>query len=150
MEDCRVELMEALGLPLVNRFYKACHYSAKAGRGERVYVMRRGTDILAALRLVPKADGYFFLRSMCVHPNHRRQGLGQQLLDGILPVLDQDACYCYPFSHLLAFYGRIGFELRQPDAVSAEIREPFQRYLAQGRDIAIMVREPLRDADTGR
>lgn len=143
MDNYSVEQVEAISLPLVNRFYKSCRYSAKAGRGERVFVLREEQQILAALRLVPKPEGFYFLRSMCVHPDYRGQGLGSRLLLGLISVLDQNPCFCYPFSHLEAFYGQIGFTRREPKSLAAFIREPYQRYCDQGRDIVVMVRESL-------
>ncbi len=136
----RVEQVEALSLPLVNRFYKGCRYSAKAGRGETVFVIKVDGTIAGAVRLTPKANNYFFLRSMCIDPEWRRQGLGKQLLMGITPFLKGINCYCYPFSHLLAFYGEAGFVHIEEEGTPAWIQQPYQRYCQQGRDIKIMIR----------
>ncbi len=135
-----VEQVEPLSLPLVNRFYKHCRYSAKAGRGETVFVVKVDGSIAGAVRLTPKADNYFFLRSMCIDPAWRRQGLGKQLLSGIMPFLDKVNCYCYPFSHLLAFYAEAGFKHTALESVPGWIMQPYQRYCQQGRDIQIMLR----------
>jgi N-acetylglutamate synthase-like GNAT family acetyltransferase len=135
-----VEQVEPMSLPLVNRFYKRCRYSAKAGRGETVFVIKVDGTIAGAVRLTPKSDNYFFLRSMCIDPEWRRQGLGKQLLAGITPFLDGINCYCYPFSHLLAFYGEVGFVHIDAEDVPAWIQQPYQRYCQQGRDIKIMIR----------
>jgi N-acetylglutamate synthase-like GNAT family acetyltransferase len=136
-----VELLDALHLPLVNRFYKSCRYSAKAGRGEQVFVLREKGAIKAALRLVPKPDSFRFLRSMCVAPECRRQGLGLRLLQEIETDLDRSPLYCFPFDHLQSFYETIGFELRSPDDVPAFIRDPFDAYVRQGKKILIMTRQ---------
>jgi GNAT superfamily N-acetyltransferase len=135
-----VEQVEPLSLPLVNRFYKQCRYSAKAGRGETVFVIKVDGSIAGAVRLTPKADNYFFLRSMCIDPEWRRQGLGKQLLTGITPFLNGINCYCYPFSHLLAFYGEAGFVHIEEEGALMWIQQPYQRYCQQGRDIKIMIR----------
>ncbi|BFM15269.1 hypothetical protein R50073_14520 [Maricurvus nonylphenolicus] len=143
--DITVERVETLSLPLVNRFYKQCRYSAKAGRGEVVYVAKADGNIVAAVRLTPKQEGYHFLRSMCVDPEMRGQGIGRQLLLGIQSFLDSTACYCYPFSHLLDFYAAAGFYQIDDDKAEHWMREPFLRYCRQGRDIKIMVRELNKD-----
>ena len=111
-----------------------------------VFVAKAGTKIVAAVRLTPKQDGYHFLRSMCVDPEVRGQGIGQQLLAGIESFLDTTACYCYPFSHLLSFYAAAGFSHVEEDAAEHWIREPFLRYCRQGRDIKIMVRQVRQEA----
>ncbi len=135
-----MEVLDALHLPLVNRFYKDCRYSAKAGRGEQVFVLRQSGAIRAALRLQPKPDAYRFLRSMCVAPEHRRQGLGFRLLQEIETELNQSPLYCFPFDHLQSFYEAIGFELSSPDSVPSFIRDPYEAYVRQGKKILIMTR----------
>lgn len=140
MDAGKVVEIDSLSLPLVNRFYKSCRYSAKAGRGERVFVLRSDGQITAALRLSPKPDGFYFLRSMCVAPARRGQGFGSRLLQEILPELDRLDCYCFPFSHLQGFYAQVGFQLAAEASVADFIRDPFRRYRQQGRNIIIMCR----------
>lgn len=137
-----VDQVEPLMLPLVNRFYKACRYSAKAGRGEKVYVLKLEQRIVAALRLVPKPDGYYFLRSMCVDPDLRGQGLGTRLLQGITQELAERPCYCYPFKHLARFYGQVGFRRVEASSVADFIRDGFTRLNDSGRGVVLMVSDP--------
>lgn len=136
-----IELMPTVKLPLVNRFYQSCRYSAKAVRHEQVYVVRRATDIVAAVRLTPEANR-LFLRSMCVEPDLRGQGVGGFLLEALVPVLDTCFSYCFPFRHLPGFYQQAGFVLSDEASVDASIRDVWQRYRRQGRDIVIMTRPP--------
>jgi len=136
------ERLEPIQLPLVNRFYKECRYSAKANRSDEVYVLRHGGKIVAALRLSLKPEQNFFLRSMCVHPEYRRKGLGAELLKALGPVLSLQSVYCFPFSHLEGFYGNAGFERQLPESVASFIRDPWASYCRQGRDIIIMTRSP--------
>ncbi len=143
-ESLWVEQVEALSLPLVNRFYKQCRYSAKAGRGETVFALRRKGVIVAALRLVDKPEGFRFLRSMCVEPGLRGQGLGLRLLQGVMPTLDRGPCYCFPFAHLESFYARVGIAKRDPEELPTFIRDAYQRYRQQGRNILVMVRSSPR------
>jgi len=138
--DSIVERLEPIQLPLVNRFYKDCRYSAKATRSDEVYVLRQGGKIVAALRLSSKPEHNLFLRSMCVHPEYRRRGLGAELLTALGPVLTLQPVYCFPFSHLEAFYSNAGFERQMPESVASFIRDPWASYCRQGRDIIIMTR----------
>ncbi|WP_179957829.1 GNAT family N-acetyltransferase [Exilibacterium tricleocarpae] len=135
-----IEPLPPLQLPLVNRFYRDCRYSAKAGRGELVYVARGQGRMLAAVRLVPQVDNHLFLRSFCVAPEQRRRTIGRQLLEALVPVLHGYRCYCFPFRYLQDFYGRIGFVAAQPHTQPDFIAGPYRRYCRQGRDIVIMVR----------
>ena len=149
-----VERLDQLHLPLVNKFYKACRYSAKAGRTDVVFVVRLQAEsahqpIIAALRLqlqqsniaLVGASPSYFLRSMCVAPEYRRQGVGLFLLQELRPFLQDHSCYCYPFAHLQSFYSSIGFALRDPSTAPAHMVEAFMRYRRQGRDIVLMSRD---------
>ena len=136
--------MDTLSLPLVNRFYKRCRYPAKAGRGERVYCLRQGGHIVAAVKLMPKSfdqEDWLFLRAMCVLPELQGQGLGKRFLEALDASFDRPV-YCYPFDHLKAFYGHAGFECPAPnDTIPKAIREGQQRLLQQGRKVLLMSRK---------
>jgi len=148
LRGCTVELIEDIQLPLVNRFYKQCRYNAKAGRGERVYVVRKTGVIVAAVRLQHKSD-WFFLRAMCVDPALRNAGVGHFLLQGLEPLLSEHPCFCYPFDHLQRFYETCGFTrideatLEKSEGHDA-ILEPLQRYRRQGRKLLLMWRKPIK------
>ena len=147
VEGATVARLDPIQLPLVNKFYKRCGDSAKAGRGDLVFVVRQGQAIVAAVRLQERAPASYFLRSMCVAPELRRQGVGRLLLSGMTDFLDSVHCYCYPFSHLENFYGLAGFRLAEGEGQPDYIREPLQRYRQQGRKLLLMVRPPL-DCET--
>jgi len=140
--NAEFEHLEPIQLPLVNRFYKQCRYSAKANRSDEVYVLRLQGQIVAALRLSSKPEQHLFLRSMCVHPEHRRKGLGAALLKALGPVLAAQPVYCFPFSHLEVFYENAGFKRQVPESVASFIHDPWASYCRQGRDIIIMTFGP--------
>lgn len=196
-----IECLDNLKIPLVNRFYKQCRYSAKAGRGESVFVARLQNPastasqtveasrheehagktvgktaienkIVAAVRLVPKkytlpgeqsaishrlegdislqVDECLFLRSFCVLPEQRGQGIGQFLLKGLVPALNSGFTYCFPFTWLERFYSRAGFQRVDPDSVATDITQAYQRYQTNGRDIILMTRQPQPVEQEGR
>ena len=141
MPDFDIQLVEPLRFPLVNRFYKAAGDRSRAKGDDRVWVVRDGMDMVAALRLIPVAPEAWLLRSMCVEPVRRRQGIGLYLLKSIQNELDEKDTYCYPFSHLKYFYGQVGFVERSPAEVPEWIATPYERYCRQGRDIGLMLRQ---------
>ena len=134
-----IEQLAEIQYPLANKFYKHSRYSAKAVRGDDVYVLRGESGIQAAVILQKKSDGWVFLRSMCVDPQWRRQGLGGQLLLGLADTLAQQKVYCYPFEHLQKFYSAAGFSLMDVDSAPDFIVHAFERYSAQGRRICLMI-----------
>lgn len=134
----RFEQLAELQIPLVNKFYKQSRYSSKAGRGEVIFVLKGQSGIVAAVRLEPKNNHWFFLRAMCVAPELRGQGIGTQLLNHMQDFLSRHSVYCFPFGHLQNFYEMAGFTLHSPDEVPSFIRDPFSRYQLQGRKICMM------------
>ena len=137
--DLSIQLLDPIKLKLVNKFYKQSRNSGKASRSDQVWVIRNPQEIVAALRLIDvKCD--LLLRSMCVKPELRKQGLGTFLLEGIVDALAIKDCYCYPFTHLVTFYRVAGFEEVAVDVVPEWISTPYHRYKGQGRDIVIMKR----------
>lgn len=142
MENWNVEQLDSQLFPLVNKFYKHCRYSAKAGRDDIVFVVKNASGISTAVRLQLRQPGVYFLRSMCVAPEYRRQGLGSILLQGMESFLNPITCYCYPFDHLQSFYGRAGFSVVAPEHAEPYMLEAYQRYIAQGRKLLLMIRHP--------
>ncbi len=145
----RFEQLTEVQLPLVNKFYKRARYSSKAGRGELVFVLKSQSGIVAAVRLQPKADGWYFLRAMCVDPQLRRQGVGALLLVSMKAFLKIHRVYCFPFDHLESFYAQAGFHSEDMLAAPAFMSEAGLRYQQQGRKILLMANQVLAAPETG-
>jgi len=150
ISDCKVERVEGPSLQLVNKFYKSCRYSAKAGRGDLVFCVRSKGIIIAALKLVPQeiqsinaSQSWLFLRGMCVDPSLRGCGVGQFLLQSIADEIGSTASYCFPFTHLERFYASIGFVLRDPSDLTIPplVRQSYERLISQGRKVHLMTRQ---------
>jgi GNAT superfamily N-acetyltransferase len=140
-----VELLDAIQIPLVNRFYQQAGYRSKAGRGEQVWVARESESrtIVAAVRLQTKGDGdrsWWFLRAMCVVPDLRRGGVGSLLLKRVAEALGDQPCYCFPFDHLEAFYRQEGFQAVSFSEAPAWIADAGERLCRNGRHVLLMMR----------
>ncbi len=137
------ECLEPIAYPLANRFYKQAREKGKTQRSDEVYVARVEQKIIAAVRLCPIAGGGVLLRSLAVLPEYRRTGIGIQFMDYVAVEIGARECWCYPFSWLQTFYEASGFHIVEPENSPEFIRTPFENYQRQGRDILIMVLNPL-------
>ena len=135
--------LEPIAYPLVNRFYKQAREKGKTQRSDEIYVARAGQQIIAAVRLCPIAGGGVLLRSLAVLPEYRRTGVGTQFMNYVGAQIGARECWCYPFSWLQIFYEASGFQCVVPDDAPDFICTPFENYQRQGRDILIMVLNPL-------
>jgi len=136
-DQLTVKQAEHYSLPLVKQFYKKNGMRAQAPKGETIFVATQGAQLVAALRLSPNGSDYL-LRSMCVSAELRQQGIGSYLLQQIQAELNAIECYCFPYFHLETFYKSAGFTLIDIDTAPAAIKDKYQRYLSNGKDIRLM------------
>ena len=134
--EMTVEELSPLQLPLVNRFFKANGHKGKARSNERVMVLKEDGGIVAALRACPTSQGYL-LRSVWVDTQRRGEGVGSQLLNWALPVLNSD-CWCYLYNHLMGFYEKSGFVVVEPEQVPEDIAKPYLNYRSKGQSFLLM------------
>lgn len=140
-EQLTVKQAEPYSLPLVKKFYKINNMRAQAPKEEAIFVVTHGTRLVAALRLSPissSSENNYLLRSMCVSADMRRQGIGSYLLNQMQNKLNNMSCYCFPYTHLTDFYKSAGFVLFAEEVAPHAIRERFQRYRNNGKDIVLM------------
>ncbi len=136
------EEVDVLRFPVVNAFYKHVRQRVRLKSSDRVFIVKNEQKIIAAVRLQDDKP-YYFLRNMQVVAGMQRQGVGHYLLQNVMPILDTKACYCYPFTHLQGFYEQAGFLTVSSRCVPEGIIQKYHRYVAQGRDIIIMVTPQL-------
>ena len=138
LEDCRIEIVEELRLPLVNRFYADCKYRVKCGRHDRVYSVTYQNNIVAAARLIPQASGHFLLRNLRVSIFMRQKGIAKHLIKHIVTHLPSANCYCHSLLHLQDFYLSLNFQHLEPEQVPPEIGEVYKRDKSRGRSWVLM------------
>lgn len=123
----------------LTRLYRSWGYRAGIAPGSVVFVAMLD-DLTVGLVRRTVEEGTTMLRGMFVHPEHRRHGVGAQLLARFVDDLPAVDCYCLPFAHLVSFYGRCGFavvpEVNTPDFLVERVT----RYRGEGHDILLMRR----------
>lgn len=124
----------------LNRFYKRNGHKGKAAEDDQAFWLLWQEEVLAGVRFSAFADGCV-LRGLWVHRSWRGCGLGSQLLQGCRSYWQSQRCYCFPFSHLEAFYRQHGFVL--PDShTPVECLQQLQRYCQRGEDVLLMQSAP--------
>ena len=134
--------LEAIRLPLVNKFYQLVKARGKASGGDIVWVARAlqtaaetGT-IVAAGRLTPVKSQYWLLCGVYVGVNYRCQGIASQLISHL--VNEQHGCYTFAYNHLKELYQQVGFSELSVEQLPAELAMRFKAYQKQGRNIIAM------------
>ncbi|HEY4219124.1 MAG TPA: GNAT family N-acetyltransferase [Gemmatimonadaceae bacterium] len=119
--------------------YRAWGYRAGITPGSVVFAAMLGAETVGLVRRTIE-DDTTMLRGMYIHPEHRRRGIGTQLLTAFVADLGDADCYCIPFTHLVSFYGQSGFRVFPESAAPAFLRERLAVYRAEGRDMLVMRR----------
>lgn len=123
--------------PEVNRFYKRCRDRSKAQPSDSVYTLNISGEIVAALRLQLRGS-VFFLRSVCVDPNYRRQGLAIRLIKTAVAEQKGLSGYCFLQLELQALYRQAGFVCADIALAESAVRDQFCR-LNKNNDYVYMV-----------
>ena len=120
-------------------FLRAEGYTQHIQAADEIVAGWIGSEVVGAVRLATE-QGVTVLRGMRVRHDMQRQGIGLRLLEALAAMLGRRNCYCIPYSWLLGFYGRIGFEEARPDQVPAFLAERHARYTERGLSVSLMVR----------
>jgi orotate phosphoribosyltransferase len=135
---------------IVNAFYSANGDSARVAVGERFVLAEDSKQLVGVVRLCNE-HGHSVLRTMRVKESYRRQGIGKQMLEMfecLLPLHSE--CYCLPYTHLTAFYARIGFDVIPAQEAPQHLQDRHHRYCEEGTDVCVMKRSADRSRDRMR
>jgi GNAT superfamily N-acetyltransferase len=120
--------------------YSEWGYTAAVGPDCTGWLAEAGDELVGVVRIAPE-NGTLVLRGMRIAEAWRRRGIGSQMLRSLAEWLGDRHCYCLPYSHLVAFYGQIGFAEIVPDAAPAFLAERLEDYThRRGLSVTIMER----------
>lgn len=133
----------------INHFYRSQKHKGSASADETVFVALPSNfdeahidadkqDIQAAVRLVPY-DNYFWLRSLYVREELRAKGIGSKLMQTVHSHMDA-TIFCFPYTHLEAFYKALGYEIVEIDQLPNSLQQLYQRYQRKSDNILAMRR----------
>ncbi|MDJ0711799.1 MAG: GNAT family N-acetyltransferase [Woeseiaceae bacterium] len=119
-----------------------CGYSGGHSSSDTVLIAVQRDSLVGVVRLCSEHQ-ITVLRGMQVLPDFQQQGIGRALLEKCLSKVGDAVCYCIPWSHLEQFYSTGGFKRCEKNDVPEFLSERFSGYVAQGRDVILMRRDPL-------
>jgi GNAT superfamily N-acetyltransferase len=105
----------------INAFLSSRSPNVRASE-ETIFIAEEGEAVIEFVRLVTEG-GHLVLRSMYVHDDHQRKGIGRQMLRTLEDHIRTRDCYCLPFTHLVDFYGTIGFVPIKIDEAPPHLQE---------------------------
>ena len=94
------------------QFYQICKRSTHIELDDTLIVALSDEEPIGIVRLCFENQTYV-LRTMQIHPEVQRKGIGSTILEKFNQVLNErsiDQVFCMPYDHLEGFYGRIGFK----------------------------------------
>lgn len=121
MSSTEITMVPPGGRAEVEAFYRReLGRDVSLGEQEDVVCARENGVIVGALRLFP-AGSSLILRTVVVAGERRGQGIGRSMLRAASERIGGRECYCFPWAHLDRFYGEIGFQPIDRDALPADL-----------------------------
>ncbi len=122
-------------------FYARTKYTQPLADNDVLLLAESEGGICAAAR-VCQEQGVLVLRGMRVSQPHQRRGIGTLLLQRVIQLVADQACYCIPHRYLREFYQQAGFREIEPacgPVFLAERLAMYQRNL--GLDVILMKKD---------
>ncbi|MEH6556913.1 MAG: GNAT family N-acetyltransferase [Oceanicoccus sp.] len=133
-----VDWLANVEIPLANKFYREHRFRGKARRHETCAVVRDELGVIIGCGYIRDHSAFKLLTGVAVAPVHQGRGVARLLLHFLATRLDHNT-YTFPYKHLLPFYASVGFKQADADRQQLSVKNCYQRYRNQGRQIEIMV-----------
>jgi predicted N-acetyltransferase YhbS len=78
------------------------------------------------------------LRGLRVAPAWHRRRIGSRLLRAFVADLGDEVCYCVPYTHLVPFYGEVGFKPMRAEDAPPFLLKRLAGYKRGGMDVLLM------------
>lgn len=143
-----IHLATSADHPAILALYDRCGYASGLAPTDELVIARNAGELVGVVRLCTEQET-IVLRGMQVHPDHRRRGIGSQLLDACIVRLGDRACHCLPYDHLIGFYGGAGFQLVEAERLPPFLQDRLHRYRQSGQAVVPMLRSSPVDEPAG-
>jgi GNAT superfamily N-acetyltransferase len=134
-----IRIAQASDFERIITAYETWGYKRGVAPGHTVWMAEAASELIGVVRIAPE-NGTLVLRGMRIAELWRMQGIGSAMLRALAAWLGERECFCVPYSHLIGFYGQIGFNEIAPAATPAFLADRLAEYKASGLDISMMVR----------
>ena len=112
--------------------------NGKVVASDIVLVVEIEGELVGCVRLCME-EGVSVLRSMNIHPQYQRRGLGTRMLTALELMMKGGPCWCLALSHLETFYANIGFRHVPSTEGPLHLQKRFDEYRAT-QNCIMMVR----------
>jgi N-acetylglutamate synthase-like GNAT family acetyltransferase len=136
-----IRVAQASDLNRIITAYETWGYKRGVAPVDTVWIAEAAGDLIGVVRIAPE-NGTLVLRGMRIGGIWQRQGIGSALLRVLAEWLGDRECFCVPYTHLIEFYGQIGFVELESGAAPAFLSDRLAEYKNSGLDVTIMRRFP--------
>lgn len=120
-EASKVEFKEVI------QFYKDNLYNNKVRKTDKILIALHNNEIVWCVRLCIEYKKTL-LRWMWVAEKYQKQWIWTQLLENFSSLIQEVDCYCLPYSHLVKFYEKIGFEIIEIKKAPMFLQKRIEKY----------------------
>ena len=138
---CAVNFVERRNEPLtkIMEFYESQGYEGGAKEDDTIFLAYMNGEIVCVVRVVIEWNTAV-LRGMYVKNEFRGFGIGRDVLTALKPFLEKldKPCFCISKTHLVQFYGLVGFQPIERKIAPSFLQERYNLYLSKGFDVVLM------------
>lgn len=134
-----IKVLESNEINLVSAHYQKTGYSQQVNQEDIIIAAFKSNEMIGAVRLCPQGD-YLVLRGMQVIKEYQRQKVGTALLYKCADIIQNTACYCLPYKHLVNFYQQAQFYEIDSKYAPTHLQERLDNYSSLGLNVTIMCR----------
>ncbi|GAB4190295.1 MAG: GNAT family N-acetyltransferase [Simkaniaceae bacterium] len=122
--NVQIRIANREDLDWINSKYYELQFSPSVYENEFIAIAEWENETIGVGRLICLGNNSFELGGIYVADQFREQGVAKKIAFFLLQrVKEFHTVYCLPFSHLMDFYQKLGFELcREDEEVPEEIR----------------------------
>jgi GNAT superfamily N-acetyltransferase len=139
-KDVSIRIARSDDISRIATAYSQWGYGGGITPADTAWLAEAAGELIGVVRVAPE-HGTLVLRGMRIADEWQRLCIGTRLLTAVGSWLDEGRqCYCVPYTHLVHFYGQIGFVEIANAAAPNFLRSRVAGYKDRSLDVLIMRR----------